>query len=276
MRYAVFFISDQTGITTESMGHALLSQFEHCPPFYQETLPFIKTPAAAQNAAQHIHSYIHENPGHTLIFSSLVDEHLRRPFKNIPSSTLIDFFAHFIPCLEEVLETHARPKVGLQHGIQDTLSYDARMEAVNFTLEYDDGIKTKHLDQADVILVGVSRSGKTPTCLYLALHHGIKAGNYPLLPEDLSEPDLPKALQAYRQKIIALSIDPKRLHHIRQERRPNSQYADLRNCRQEVLQAERMFQNERLLCLNTTHQSVEEVATLVKTRLSSMKVSQKP
>ena len=271
MDYVVYFISDQTGITTESMGRALLSQFEHTPPIHQETLSFVDSLEKAQQAACSIIEVSERNNCQALVFSSLVDEQLRHVFRNIPSVFLMDFFDLFIPMLEKALGEKAYPKVGFMHSIQNTLNYDARMEAVSFTLDHDDGIKLKHLDRADVILIGVSRSGKTPTCLYLALHHGIKSANYPLLPEDLEHPSIPKMLEPYRYKIIALSIDPQRLHHIRQERRPNSGYADIRNCRQEVALAERMFRHEKLLCLNTTHQSVEEVATLIKNHLSSLK-----
>jgi regulator of PEP synthase PpsR (kinase-PPPase family) len=268
MKYAAFFISDQTGITTESMGHALLSQFNQHPTYW-ETLPFIDHINKAEDISKHIINQSKINDCQKIIiFSSIVNEHIRKPFLNIPDTFFIDFFDQFVPNLEKILQIKAEPRVGQLHGMHNMVTYDARMEAINFTLEYDDGVKIKHMDQADVILIGVSRSGKTPTCLYLALHYGIKAANYPLLPEDLEHPSLPKVLMPYKHKLIALSIDSQRLFHIRQERRPNSKYAHLENCQYEVLAAEKMFENEGLNYLNTTHQSIEEVAALIKSLLT--------
>lgn len=138
--------------------------------------------------------------------------------------------------------------------------YDTRIEAVNYALEHDDGMTAKNYPSADLILIGVSRSGKTPTCLYLAMQYGIKVANYPLAPEDLDRLALPNVLKCYKHKLFGLTIDPLRLHQIRQERRAHSSYSALRNCRFELKRAESLYQHAQIPSLNTTHQSIEELA----------------
>ena len=159
-----------------------------------------------------------------------------------------------------------QPRVGQAHGLVDFAAYEQRMNATNYALTHDDGVDI-HYDDADIILVGVSRSGKTPTCLYMALHYGVKAANYPLTPDDLEEGDLPKRLVPHRRKLYGLTIDPTRLQQIRQQRRPDSRYASIEQCRREVVAAEKLFRQEAIPSLSTTHTSIEEIASKVMSAL---------
>ncbi|PJA37215.1 MAG: phosphoenolpyruvate synthase regulatory protein, partial [Lysobacterales bacterium CG_4_9_14_3_um_filter_62_6] len=151
---------------------------------------------------------------------------------------------------------------GHAHGMINFADYETRINATNYTLTHDDGVDLNYAD-ADLILVGVSRSGKTPTCLYLALHFGVKAANYPLTPDDLDRQELPKTLVAHRQKLFALTIDPQRLQQVRESRKPGSQYATLAQCQKEVAAAEKLIRREHLPMLSTTHTSIEEIGSKV-------------
>ena len=257
-RRHAFFISDRTGLTSESMGEALLDQFQEVK-FKRSTYPFVDTPDKARAMVKIIETAANQTAMRPLVFSSIINEEIRDIIRNSPGLHL-SFFDAFLGILEKELGTKARNEVGRNHGISDTARYDARMEAVNFTLNHDDGVSDKDLKDADVILMGVSRSGKTPTCLYLALQYGIRAANYPLTPDDLDSTDLPRMVKPFKSKIFGLTIDPARLHHIRTERRPNSQYASPENCRREVHEAESMFRQHGIPYTSTTHKSVEELA----------------
>lgn len=256
-RYAVF-ISDRTGLTAEGMGDALLNQF-HTIPFKKLTFPFIDTEEKARETVERINAIAEECRLRPLVFTSIVDRNVRDIIRNCAGLHL-SFYDAFISQMEAELQIEANHQVGRTHGILDTERYDARMDAVNFSLNHDDGISDKDLAKADVILMGVSRSGKTPTCLYLALQYGIRAANYPLTPDDLGNGGLPRMLKPYKHKIYGLTIDPERLHHIRTERRPDSHYASADNCRREVREAEAMFRQHGIPFTSTTHKSVEELA----------------
>lgn len=262
-----FFISDRTGITAESMGEALLFQFDTFE-FKRATYPFIDTLEKAEETVTQINQIAAASQTRPLIFSSIVDKEISRIIQT-SAGLHLSFFDAFVGTLEAELGAPANQKVGRTHGIQDPDRYDARMEAVNFSLSHDDGVSDKDLSQADVILMGVSRSGKTPTCLYLALQYGIRAANYPLTPDDLESTGLPRMLKPFKHKIYGLTIDPQRLHHIRSERRPGSRYASEDNCRSEVNEAESMFRQHNIPFTSTTHKSVEELAAgiLQATRL---------
>ena len=256
-RHAIF-ISDRTGLTAEGMGDALLNQFDNIE-FKRLTYPFIDTPEKAERVVAEVNKIADGCNLRPIIFTSIVSEDIRHIIRNC-NGLHLSFFDAFINKLEEELGTQAVLQVGRTHGIQNTERYDARMEAVNFSLNHDDGVSAKDLADADVILMGVSRSGKTPTCLYLALQYGIRAANYPLTPDDLDSTDLPRMVKPFKSKIFGLTIDPARLHHIRTERRPNSQYASPENCRREVNEAESMFRQHGIPYTSTTHKSVEELA----------------
>ena len=156
--------------------------------------------------------------------------------------------------------------VGRAHGLADTQRYEDRMEATNYALSHDDGISPSY-ENADLILVGLSRTGKTPTCLYMALHFGVKAANYPLTPEDLERQRLPTQLRHHRDKIVGLMIDPDRLAQIRDTRRPGSRYASLKQCHWEVDAAESLLRREGITAFATTHSSIEEIASRVLAHL---------
>lgn len=258
---SAFFISDRTGITAESLGHTLLTQFGNIE-FKRETVPFIDTVDKALALAKRIRERASEDSDKPLVFTSIVSPEVRAVLK-VEGALTIDFFETFIGDLEYELNQQASLIIGQTHGMVSEKHYDLRIEAINFSLNNDDGIKKNGFDEADVILIGVSRSGKTPTCLYLALQYGIKAANYPLTPEDLASSALPKMLHAYRNKLFGLTIEPQRLHTIRTERRPDSQYASLDNCRFEVNEAESIFRQYRLPYSNATHKSIEEIATTI-------------
>ena len=262
-----FFISDRTSITAESMGEALLNQFDGIE-FKRATYPFVDTEAKARETVALVNQVAAKAAERPLIFSSIVDEDIRKIVKT-SAGLHLSFFDAFIGELETELSLRANHQIGRTHGIQDTERYDARMEAVNFSLSHDDGVSDKDLQKADVILVGVSRSGKTPTCLYLALQYGIRAANYPLTPDDLDSTNLPRMLKPFKHKIYGLTIEPQRLHHIRSERRPDSRYASIENCRFEVNEAESMFRQHNIPFTNTTHKSIEELAAsiLIATKL---------
>ncbi|MFV2029547.1 pyruvate, water dikinase regulatory protein [Neisseria sp. S1] len=257
-RRPAFFISDRTGLTSESMGEALLDQFEGIS-FKRATYPFVDTPEKAQALVHIINNAAEQSGQRPLVFTSIIDEKIREIVKTSAGMHL-SFFDAFLNKIECELGVPARHKAGRNHGIADTERYDARMEAVNFSLNHDDGISGKDLKDADVILMGVSRSGKTPTCLYLALQYGIRAANYPLTPDDLESTDLPRMVKAYKNKLFGLTIQPERLQAIRQERRPDSNYSQINTCRREVSDAQAIFRRHNIPFTNTTDKSVEELA----------------
>ena len=256
---SVFFVSDRTGLTSENMGNALLEQFSELA-FKRSTHPFIDSPEKAHDLVAQINATAERENIHPLVFSSVVNNEIRAIVKTATAAHF-SFFDAFLGQLEQELDKPARHTV--RSRVHDVARYDARMEAVNFALNHDDGVSDRELQEADVILLGVSRSGKTPTCLYLALQYGIRAANYPLTPDDLDNPDLPPMVKPYRSKIYGLTIKPERLADIREERRPNSNYASLATCRQEVADAQAMFRRFDIPQTNTTHKSVEELAACI-------------
>lgn len=255
----IFFLSDRTGITAETLGRSLLTQFRDHEYRYT-SLPFVNSDERLDQAIETIRRSTNDNGLRPLVFSTLTQpEHRQRLLEQ--DFFVFDFFATFLAPLQEALQQTAQPIAGQAHGIADLNRYLSRMDAVTFTLNVDDGLRTRDYDNADIILTGVSRSGKTPTCLYLAMQFGIRAANYPLTEDDLEQPRLPKALQPHRDKIYGLSIDPATLHRIRQARRPDSRYASLEQCRREVRQVEQMYKQERIQTLDSSGMSVEELAT---------------
>ena len=256
-----FFISDRTGITAEMLGHSLLTQFEHVS-FTEITLPFVDSVEKAQDTARQINQTAAKDGSRPLIFSTLVDKNLSGIIQGA-NGFYIDCFQSFIAPMETELGVHSSHTVGRSHSVRNNNSYFNRMEAVNFALTHDDGQTTKELDAADVILVGVSRCGKTPTCLYMALQFGIRAANYPLIPEDFEAKKLPATLNGYRNKMFGLTIRADRLQRVRHERRPGSTYSSLENCEYEIREAEIMMRAEGIAILDTTTRSIEELATTI-------------
>ncbi len=265
----VFYVSDGTGITAETIGHSLLTQFSGTQ-FSTNRIPFVDNEARAREVAALIRARGEAMGVRPIVISSCVDTGLALVLGE-SGALVLDVFAPFIEPLErELLETR-ESRVGRAHGMVDFETYHRRINAMNFALTHDDGIATNY-DEADVILVAVSRAGKTPTCIYLALHHGVKAANYPLTDEDLEHDRLPPRLRPHRAKLFGLTIDPIRLQQIRQERRANSRYAQLETCRREVAAAEAMLRAERIPTLSTTHTSIEEIAGKVMTTLGIRRV----
>lgn len=260
-RRRAFFISDRTGLTSESMGEALLDQFEGVQ-FKRVTYPFVDTVEKAHAMVQIINNSAEQEAQRPLVFTSIIDPDIRKIVQSSAGLNL-SFFDAFLHLLEKELGVKARNSIGKLHSITDTDRYDARMEAVNFSLNHDDGISAKDLETADVILMGVSRSGKTPTCLYLALQYGIRAANYPLTPDDLETTDLPRMVKPFKNKLFGLTIQPERLQEIRQERRPDSKYSNINTCKSEVNDAQAMFRRHNIAYTNTTHKSVEELAVSI-------------
>ena len=257
----VFFISDGTGITAETFGNAILAQFEMKTRHVR--LPFIDSADKAHQAVRQINHTAEVENVKPIVFTTLVNMEVLEVIRSGCKGMLLDMFGTFVNPLEVELGIKSHHRVGRFSDASKSKEYHDRIEAINFSLAHDDGQSNRDLDSAEVILVGVSRSGKTPTSLYLAMQHGMKAANYPLIPEDFERKQLPPALVPHRKKIFGLSIHPDRLSEIRSERRPNSKYASLENCRQEVADAEAMMRRSGIRWLSTTSKSIEEIATTI-------------
>lgn len=256
-----FFISDRTGITAEMLGHSLLTQFESVR-FDEVTLPFVDSVDKARDVVKHIDARAERDGTRPIVISTLVNSDIAEVVR-AANALFLDCFEIFISPLERELGVLASHAIGRSHSVNDFVNYHHRIESVNYTLSHDDGIATHDLTQADVILVGVSRCGKTPTCLYLAMQYGVRAANYPLVPEDFSAKQLPAHLQPLRPRSYGLTIRPERLQQIRNERRPGSKYATLANCEFEVREAEELMRREGIRVLDVTTKSVEELATTI-------------
>jgi regulator of PEP synthase PpsR (kinase-PPPase family) len=260
-RRTVFFVSDRTGITAEMLGNSLLSQFEAID-FQRRTIPFVDTPEKIAEVVRTIDATGAETGTRPLVFSSIVDEAMSAQLGQA-NALFLDLFQTFIAPLEAELVAKSSHAAGRSHGIANSHDYFARMEAINFAQTHDDGAATRDLGKAQVILVGVSRCGKTPTTLYLALQFAVLAANFPLTPDDFADHKLPGSILPYRDRLFGLTIDPERLQQIRQARRPGSRYAALDNCRYEVREAEQLMQHERIATIDTTNRSIEEIATTI-------------
>lgn len=260
-RRTVFFVSDRTGITAEMLGNSLLSQFEAFD-FQRRTIPFVDTPIKIAEVVRTIDETGVKNGRRPLVFSSIVDEAMSAQLGKA-NALFLDLFQVFIAPLEAELAAKSSHAAGRSHGIANIHEYFARIEAINFAQAHDDGAITRDLAKAQVILVGVSRCGKTPTTLYMALQFGILAANFPLTPDDFVDHKLPSSILPFRERLFGLTIDPERLQQIRQARRPGSRYAALDNCRYEVREAEQLMQRERISTIDTTSRSIEEIATTI-------------
>jgi len=266
-RRVVFFLSDQTGVTAETLGRSLLTQFEE-HEFDQVTVPFIDSVDKADEAVRQINAVATETGIRPIIFSTLVQDDIRERFSRA-NGLLLDFFSTFLGQLEQELLIRSSHTVGRAHGMKDQGSYDKRIEATNFALNNDDGTRTSEYDQADVILIGVSRSGKTPTCLYLALTYGVFAANYPLSEDEFETGRLPRSLESHRDKLFGVSISPERLRQIRRERRPEGRYASIEQVRYELRGAEALFRRYQIGWVDTTGFSIEEIASKILSRTGS-------
>ena len=261
MKRTVFFISDGTGITSEAFGNALLAQFEKIE-FERITVPYIDDEAKARALVDRINESARVNGERPLVFDTIVKQDIR-DIVSRANGLLVDIFGAFLSGLEQELRSSSSCTVGRSRSIGNASNYERRINAVNFAMDSDDGARTWQYDKAHLILVGASRCGKTPTCLYLALHYGVRAANYPITEEDLTGQQLPEPLRSHRDRLFGLTIDPQRLAAIRNERRPNTRYASLKQCTREIDEIETMYQRERIPFLNTTVYSVEEISTRI-------------
>lgn len=262
----VVFVSDGTGITAETLAHSVLAQFEGIV-FRQIRVPFIDSEVKAIAARQKIDDIAVYDGKPPIVFSTLVNPQINNVVKQA-KGIFMDLFQTFVEPLESELGIKSTHRIGRSHNISDDGKYKHRIEAINYALAHDDGQTNKDLANAEVILIGVSRSGKTPTSLYLAMQYGIKAANYPLIPEDFDRGELPNDLPKYKNKLFGLSISPERLSEIRNERRPNSVYASIENCKKEVKAAEHMMRREGIAWLSSTSKSIEEISTTILQKLN--------
>ena len=254
-------MSDGTGITAETLGSALLAQFDTLK-IRHHRISFVDNIDKAREAVIKINEAKFRSGQRAVVFSTLVDSVCNAEL-HLADAAIFDLFASFVAPLEQELALKSTHTIGRLHNISDSRTYQNRIEAINYALAHDDGQSAAELARAAVILVGVSRSGKTPTSLYLAMQYGVKAANYPLIPEDFERGTLPATLMPFRHKLFGLSIAPERLAEVRFERRPNSRYASLANCQYEVEQAERLMRLSNIRWLSTTTKSIEEIAVTV-------------
>lgn len=261
IKRTVFFVSDGTGLTAEALGHSLLTQFEDVE-FKQIRIPFLDSIEKAQDAVLRINAQGEADGMRPIVFTTLVNQQLAGIVHEADAFSL-SYFETFLAPLEAELGTQSSHTVGRSHGSADSSDYKKRIEAINYTLAHDDGITDRDLAEADVILVAVSRCGKTPTSLYLAMQFGLKAANFPLIPEDFERGHLPSTLELHRNKLFGLTIEPERLHQIREERRADSVYASLTNCHYEIAEAEKMMRREGIRWLDSSTKSIEEISTTI-------------
>jgi regulator of PEP synthase PpsR (kinase-PPPase family) len=260
-RRTAFFLSDQTGVTAETLGHSLLVQFDS-QKFRQVTLPFIDSEDKARDAVRRIDETCADEDLRPIIFSTLVQPQVRKIVKEAQGLHL-DIFDVFLEPLEIELEEEPSHELGRAHGMSDINAYMKRIEATNFALANDDGGISRNYDMADVILVGVSRSGKTPTCLYLALQYGVYAANFPLTEEEFESGKLPDFLLQQKDKLYGLLIAPERLRQIRKERRPMGSYSSAQQVRYELRESARIFKRYGIPHVDTTEFSIEEISSRI-------------
>ena len=264
----VFIVSDGTGITAENFSQSILAQFD--ATFKHIRVPFVDKVDKAHDAVSNINQAASKYGVPPIVFTTLVNPELNA-IVGKANGLILDMFQTFVAPLENALGIKSTHAMNRLHHNADTDAYRDRIEAINYSLAHDDGQSNKNLAEADVILVGISRVGKTPTSLYLAMQYGMKAANYPLIPEDFERGHLPKDLVPYRAKIFGLMIDAERLSQIRNERRPGSNYAKLENCRYEINEASAMLKKESIPWVVTTSKSIEEIATTVLQAIKSDK-----
>jgi len=270
MQRTVFYISDGTGITVETLGHSLITQFSNIS-FNTITLPYINQPDKAKQVVETINQHVEQDGQKPIILATLADHAIRAIIAE-SQGILFEFFSIFLDPLANALNCKFTHTVGKMHSIANYKHYKHRMAAIHFALACDDGLNTQQYHKADLILMGASRTGKTPTCLYLAMQFGIHAANYPLIPTELPRVGLPQALKPWQDKLFGITIDPHRLHQIRTERRANSSYASLTTCLNDIQSIEHLYQTYHIHYLDTSKRSIEEISTII---LDKMAISRK-
>lgn len=258
---SVFFVSDGTAITAETLGHSLLAQFPNVK-FNVHIIPYVSSEEDALKVVQEINACQQVEGELPLVFDTLVNPHVREII-NTSNAVNLDVFEGMIAKLEQELKTAPTSLIGQTHAVIDSEYYKARIDAVHFALDNDDGARTRHYDKADIILIGVSRSGKTPTAIYLSLQFGIRVANYPLTEEDLDDNRLSKVLREHKSKLFGLMIDADRLVAIRTERKAGSRYASYSQCQMELRAIEGIYISEGIPFLNVSEMSIEEISTRI-------------
>jgi len=256
----VFFLSDGTGITAETLGGTLLTQFEGLS-FEKTTLPFINTPAKARATVDYINHVADTTALRPIVFSTTVSDEIRSLLRAV-QALFIDLF-DALPLLEQEIGQKSSHALGRAHGLTDAGRYYARIAAMNYAMEHDDGQSARDLARAEVILIAPSRCGKTPTSLYLALQQGIFATNFPLTEDDLAELKLPRTLNGLEDRLFGLTSQPEHLHQVRKERRPGSKYASLAQCVYELRQGEALYRRKNIPFVDSSNMSIEEIAVTV-------------
>ncbi len=259
----MFYVSDRTAITAETIGHSLLAQFEGITDYKEVTIPYVDTPTKAEKVVLQINAAAARDSDQPLVFSTLAEPATRATITNC-QGLVLDLFEVFIKPLQEEFQAVPVVRRTRSHRLGNRSAYELRIGAIDYSLQHDDGARVKGYDKADLIMIGVSRTGKTPTCLYLAMQFGIRAANYPITEEDLgSSASLPGPVAPFKDRLHGLTIEPKRLASIREERRPGSRYASIEQCRAEVRRVESMFKQHGIPFINSTNTSVEEISTRV-------------
>ena len=256
-----FFISDGTAITAETLGRSILSQF-HQVPFETRVIPYVDDMVLADEAVEQINSAYQKDGVLPLVFDTIVNDEIREKINSAQACNL-DMYEGIIGRIADEIGVEPDAHSGHAHDDVDSETYKSRIDAVHFALDNDDGARTRHYDMADIILIGVSRSGKTPTSLYLALQFGIRAANYPLTEDDLYDNQLPKSLRPHREKLFGLVIDTERLVKIRNERRAGSRYSSYKQCEEEQRAIQAIYMTQGIPNLNVSEMSVEEIATRI-------------
>jgi regulator of PEP synthase PpsR (kinase-PPPase family) len=261
MKRTVFFVSESTGITAETVGHSLLSQFDTID-FEQVYMPYINTDLRARALNERMQEAADRDGVRPICFATMLNREIAEILKQ-GNCFYMELFECFVDPLADELGVPPSRKSGRSHAITKPSSYTKRIEAINFAMANDDGVRPDNFHRADVVLIGVSRAGKTPTCLYLAMHYGLHSANYPVTEEDFERGDVPQLVWDCRHKLFALTIDPQRLNLIREERRPGSDYASLKRCQDDVRRASQLYKRLGIPVLNTTSQSIEEISTQI-------------
>lgn len=265
----VFFVSESTGITAEAVGKSLLSQF--CDVEFEEIyLPFVNTVDKANELIERLSDIRAKEGIRPIVFATMADCEISSILRE-GDCLYLELFDTFSIILSEELGVEPIFKSGKSHDISG--DYEGRINSIHYAMDNDDGMRLDKYDKADVILVGVSRSGKTPTCLYLAMHFGLKAANYPLTPDDFEKGEIPEALIKQKQKIIGLTIDPIRLQQIREQRRSGSEYSSLKRCQSEIRMAKAMFNKLKINVLDTSEKSIEEISSRIVKALKTGVIS---
>jgi regulator of PEP synthase PpsR (kinase-PPPase family) len=265
LRLHLHLISDSTGETVTTVARAAVSQFEDVVPV-EHVWYFVRTKAQLDKVL----TIIEALPG--LVLFTLVSPELRFALTercrslNVPCVSVID---PVMGALSTLVGSAGRPQVGKQHAMDE--GYFSRIEAMNFAMRHDDGMWAEELDSSDVVLVGVSRTSKTPTCVYLA-NRGIRASNVPVVPD---MPQLPHLERLQRPLVVGLTINPDALVSIRRHRqqvlgldpedtsRFGGAYADLDRVREELVYARRLFARLGWPEIDVTRRSVEETAAAI-------------